>query len=174
MRDCAVDIDGVASEAFGIGIGKARQVADKQLVGLAVYLDFRTRIIRRIGLRNLDHNALAFFPRWQCHVESGTETLQFLRHFDLVADEYDLPMYFAGANADVLEQADVYRIIEKRMEVQQYVYARVLDRPDVPQHVGRFRVDGLRFERYVEPLQTVGDGPAKQRRIGLARSCHRD
>ncbi len=55
------------------------------------------------------------------------------------------------------------------MEVEQRVDAGLGDGADVAQHVLGLGVVALRLEIEIEPLQTVGDRPAEQRAIALAR-----
>ena len=65
-------------------------------------------------------------------------------------------------DADVLYEADMHRVIEKRVKIEQHVNRGFRNHTDVFHHVNRLGVHQLRREIDVQALQPVGDGPAKQ------------
>ena len=171
--DRAIDINRVAREAFRIGPGQASEVLDQQVVSLGIHLDPRSRVVPRILAGRLLDDACPLLGRRQGHIEACAKTLELARNSDLVTDQHNLPMYLAGAKTDVLEQAHVYRVVEKRMKVEQDVDAGLRDGSNVLENVGGLRIDGLRFERDIQTLQPVRNRPSKQGRVGLASTLQR-
>ena len=69
-----------------------------------------------------------------------------------MTDQNNLSWHFPVMNAYVLEQTHMHRIVEEWMEVEQHINTGFAHSPNVLQHIGRFGVDGLRFERDIEAL----------------------
>ena len=66
------------------------------------------------------------------------------------------------------------RVFEKRVKVEQHVDAGLRHGAYVLEDITRFRVERLRFQRYIEALQPVGYGPAKQRHVVVGCAADRD
>ncbi len=82
-----------------------------------------------------------------------------------MTDKNPVPGYLTEANTDVFQQADVDGIFQVGVKIEQDIDSRLANRPDMPEHLLRLRVMQLRFERNVEALQAVRDGPAKQGQV---------
>jgi hypothetical protein len=78
-----------------------------------------------------------------------------------VAYQNELSRDFPVVNADILDEPYMYGVVEKRMKIEQYVDAWFRDCPNVLQDIGWFRIQELRLEVDIEPLQTIGYGPAE-------------
>src|SRR5690606_6370822 len=78
----------------------------------------------------------------------------------------------AAFDGDVLQQADVQRVGQERMEIEQRVEPRLAYRANVAQRFLGIGVVALRLELQVEPLQTVRDGPAKKGTVAVGRCRH--
>ena len=68
----------------------------------------------------------------------------------------------------------MHRVFKERMKIEQHIDARLGDRANVLQDVGRLCIDRLGLKRYIDALQPIGNRPSKQRRIRIARSRDRD
>ena len=128
---------------------------------LGINLHLRSRVLLAVFIdRMLDDANTLFFGR-QIHVEARAVTVEFSRYIDLVTDQYELAWHVAVLNADVLEQANVDGVANKRMKIEQHVRTRFGYGANVLEHVCRLRVDRLGFERNIDSLQPIGDRPAE-------------
>ena len=91
-----------------------------------------------------------------------------------MADQHDLPRRVLVPYTDVFEQPHMYRIVKKRVEVEQDVDAGLGNCANVLEHIRGFGIHALWLQGDIEALQTVGHGPAKQWHVVGARGCDRD
>ncbi len=174
VRDGPVQIDGIAGEAFRVSECKSGEVSDQEAVCFRVNLDTNAGILPGILFCHTLDDAFSLGIAGQSHVHPCTEALQLARQRHLVTDKHELPRNSAVVDADVLDQSDVHRVAEKRVEVEQYVDSRFRNRTDVPEHIRGLGVHQLRFQVYIDSLQPVRHGPTEQRKIITGRRLQRD
>ena len=114
--------------------------------------------------RHIFHDLSALIAIRQRQRAAGAQVLEFVRDHDGIADQYDRAGAVRIFEGDVLEVTQQRRVVEIRMEIEQRIGARHRGRANVLQDVEGL---GQRAQRRrvaeVEPLQTVGDRPLKQR-----------
>ena len=169
MGDRAVHADCIACKAFRVLPGQAGKIAYQHSVCLRIRLYLGAVIgPRPLVCNSLDDRRTLVFVR-KCQLHTRRPRLQLGRQLDSVADQDDLAADFGLLQANVLQQADVQRVVQEWVKIEQHVDARLGDCADVAEHVRRIGVQFLRLERQVLPLQTIGDRPAEYGQMASRR-----
>ena len=121
-----------------------------------VDFDLASALAHVVGGATFDDLA-AVLRRRQAQREPRREARELLRYFDPMAYEQQRDLGLVRAEGDVLQQPDMNRLLQERMEIEQRVNARLGNGADVAQRFLRVRVVTLRLEVEIEALQAVRD-----------------
>jgi hypothetical protein len=157
-------VDGAPCQPARIGVRQTGEIADEKLNRFLVAT--HTARARGPARSFIAHQLLEIGARRQRQVEARREVAQLGRRLQVVAGQDQRLLVRFGFEGDFLQQTNVHRIGEIRMEVEQQVEAGLRAGLDVRQDVERLGVVLLRREALFHAPQAFGHAPHEQRASG--------